>query len=376
MFKSIAKWFNKQKWYTKLVVVVVSMLIAGQLLSQSIYAGGWEVQTEITSVTVNNVIYSEDNLPEQMIGSWGAKDVTFDVDAPQEGTPNVHFHVESPGEYVFDRGGWRRAGAGEVYDTVNQKIGDKSYHWDYHIFMYNVRFECWADNQLAGVVTYGESKGLVTATKVYATGRWYFETAPWANVIAAEYTAGNSTYELDENTIWAGVMAAEIVESSAYADQELAGGHTVHAISGGAGSEINMFASETSTSEITHKTWNPNNPSPSIPGVPEDIWLELSAEMHPGYEYSGWGGSQVVSNKVIVEYRVRVDVLTTAGYDLIEGDGEDDDEAGHREETYFDFFGWLGSLFMLPLQNILIYAAIALVVLWLIKRVIFRSGKK
>lgn len=370
--KGVSKKFGGLKPWQQGGILILALILAAQFGPWStIYSGGWEVRTGIESVTVNSETYTQSNQPLEMYQPWGDKYLKFDVDEPTRGVANLVVDVGPPREYVNDRGVWRLAGSGETFDHIEKVVGEQYFFWDHHVFLYEIRVTAEPDFEpgvIAGVGEWGEATALWGAQKAKVAVRMYFETDPWVNRLVDTFEGETGNYTLDTDSAWSAVMSASVFQNDAgwVGDSAGSGGTYVADNTG----QLNTFISVNIDDA-------PTNPI----GAPSVVGIDVSGELFPGWEVSGFIFAQTAMYPTYFWYKIRVDVLTTAGYNLESGKMDDELEDIIYEQSFgVDVFGnlaaWLGDLLFGGITGIIVLVVIALVLVYLFKRVLSRGGNK
>lgn len=364
--KSINKSWNKLDRKYQAVFVVVALLLASQFAAQSaIYTGGWEVRNGIEAVTVNSETYRIDGTKPQSAPVWGDKNLRFDIDAAATGVPDVQVILGPPRAKVWSTDGWINARSGEVFKEIRKSVGDTVYFFAQHVYFFEVSIITVPQLNTIGIwpILSGEANGMNDAKDAEINLEIGFETDPWVNKLAEDIEGDTGSYMLDEDKVWTGVMSAQCVEVDA---KFLTWSGTRNPPNGlinpyqVKNALLNMKTDEGfysgqagSFSESTMPTSQPANIAPS------SILLTVGGELNPAYTWNFAESVALYPAQLI--YTIRVDVLTEAGYDL--EDGDMDDDLGDLEflQGVFSALGPLFDFLSSP-QGILLLVIIAIVI--------------
>ena len=372
-----------------IVIIVLSLLTGGIFLSGAgVYVGGWEVQSDIYDITADGIRYPvmATALQPENTYVWGSKGITFDTDDEMFGTGNIGVGIGGPSEKTIDAvsGGWRDTIGTEVYATYQKNIGEVHYFWDHHVFMFDVQIICKADftdytTALFFQWTEGEAQGMTyfdstaTSKESILNVKINFKTDPWVNAILEQIADNDSIYVLDEESIWTGIMSAQIVSGGI--ESEFIGwpvtaetplppyGKIDPYQSGGA--QLSLFTEyEGSYSPTAIDPDNLPQDKP-IDMAPDKVQIELGMGL-----WAGWSREQGGSTKIYpaqLTYTLRFDVLSTAGYQLIDGDLDDElDDNAYKQGQYAPlsaFFAVLEGIFAGQLMPLLMIV-IVILALW------------
>lgn len=307
-----------------LFILAIGLAASGNFFSM--YSGGWEIQNFISSVRVNGVDYDEQNQPATMLTSWTAKTMKFDVDEQYKGVANIQVEITDPIAVK------QIEGAGEEwYPSDNQPwkeysktIGDDVFFWDHWVYTFWVIVNAIPDTDNAGLFSTTEAK----PSSLNAAGwglkgevavRVGFQTNFWETNVVSTFTVDNSTYNYVNATAWGGVMSAYIIDN----DAGMIGTVTDPVTFSGYIATAEMGASVGMSSYITPTEVNNTiGVEGSISGVPDAVELEVYGSVLPGYQWPFLGSISTFAT--FFKYQLRVDVLTTAGYEIVDGTPPED----------------------------------------------------
>ena len=326
--------------YFMIAIIIVGSVVAivyyNDVMAGDIYNGGWESQNSMKSFEINSQEFDTTRRPAGAV-SWGPAFCKFDPDDPAIGAPNLAISITFPREYIAQGGEWIPAPRNSVFAQINKKVGDHTYFWDHHVFFFEVKIIAeanWHDEGVLWVPSiHGEANGMLEAERAVFNIRCNFEVDPWVDRILSEFSTAEADYVLDRSTVWSGVMSASIADAAGgYAggsinpiDYNGVSGIIVADQTG----RVNMWKADGSTASGLDSI--PTEPhEDAIPGVPASVDFEVSGELQPGWAYPPFGS--LATAAVVITYKMRVDVMTSAGY-LIE-DGEQESE--HVEEVIID----------------------------------------
>jgi hypothetical protein len=349
--ENVGRSLRKTHWSIKLIAVILSILLASTLYTQSaVYRGGWEVKNGIEKVTVNdNTFRIGSGTRPQSAPVWGLHNLRFDIDDPQKGTPNIQVEVGPAREKVFTPDGWVNAPQGKVFKSLSKSVGETAYFFDQHVFFFDVSIIATPDFVPPVVWPFvdGEAAGMGWADTAEVSLELYFESAPWVNLLLPEVEGDTGTYLLDEDSVWSGVMSAQVVEveSKFIGKDNPATGlidpyNVKNALVNMRADSGTYVGSVTDFNEQTMPIDKPSNIAPT------EIFLTVGGELSPGYEWPAF--ATLSTYPAQLKYTIRVDVLTEAGYVLESGDMDSELGDIEYEEGSFNLLGalgdWLGSI--------------------------------
>jgi hypothetical protein len=388
-----------------LTTILIVIIIVGGLLAISgayyiargdIYNGGWESQNSLYEISVNSDGFNPLGARPAGATSWGAAYCKFDADGAgsRTGVPDLTIQLTSPREYIISGGEWVVAPRGSVFDTVNKKVTvggvDYNYFWDHHVFFFEVKMLAQADGYQVLLAADGEARGMNFAETAKISVMTSFEVDPWVNKIKQAFSTDEADYRLDEDTVWSGVMSVSVAAIEAgYVGHIGEVGYSPPSpglVVADQTGKVNMFTPEGSEADGSDFPSTPQRSS--LPDVPEKVIFELSSELSPGWEWPLFGS--ISTEAVKTDYKVRVDVLTTAGYRIEDGEQEDEsiDEViiDESADPIGDFIGAVGSWvdgvftglggfalgFIMP---IVIVIAVAVILFFVMRIIALRRGK-
>lgn len=328
-FKKIGKsWTGLDRKYQALLVLVALVLASYFAAQSTIYGGGWEVRNGIKAVTVNGKTYTIGGAKPLAAPVWGDKNLRFDVDAATTGVPDIQVVLGPPREKIFTSDGWVNAPSGQSFKEIRKSVGDTVYFFSQKVFFYELSIIVVPQVQSATYwpVVSGEASGMNNAKNAKINLQLSFETDPWANKLVDEIEGKTGSYLLDEDKVWTGVMSAQCIDvepkfvgwsGTSKPPNGLIDPYQVENALINMQTDEGVFTGQTGTfTESSMPTQHPNNIAPST------ILLTVGGEMAPAYTWNLF--ESVALYPAQLKYRIRVDVLTEAGYDLEEGDMDDD----------------------------------------------------
>jgi len=352
----------------------------------------WEVQNYIYDIRVNGVTYTmaSGTLPEHAY-LWTDKGIRFDVDDELGGVADIDVSLGPPREKVLDTstGEWVNARDAEVFKTYGKAINDTYYFWDHHIFFFETTIVMTPDftdyRYLLDQWTTGEAEGMTGAEDADILLKLTFKLDPWVNVIMDQIADNDSQYALDEEKIWTGIMSAQILSVDAMfvgwpEGSDPPNGEIDPYQVGGA--QLSILTAEGIFSDTSDKADDELVDKPTDM-APSEAQVAVGASMIPAWSREWLGTSDIYPAQL--KYRFRFDVLSTAGYDLIDGSMDEElDNKSHLKgaiKPLTDFLVNLGnalkdllSTAYGPLIMIAIIAVVALVFYLLLKLGILKRG--
>ena len=393
------------------IAFVVIISFGAFALSMTPHVSGWEVEDDIYNIRVNGVTYpvmSSGATPENLY-LWTSKGVRFDVDHIDTGVADIDVSLGPPREKVLDTttGDWVNARDAEVFKTYSKSIGDTYYFWDHHVFWFEVTIVMTPDfidyypgNTVPGDTlpssvqrTFGEAEGMEGAPEsAEILLKLNFKLDPWVNSILDTISDNDTEYSLDENRIWTGIMSAQILEVETmfvdWPDDSSPPNGEIDPYQVG-GAQLSILTDEGTFSDTTLKADDELVDKPDDM-APSECQIVVGGSMFPAW-YRELGGTSDIYPAQL-KYKVRMDALSTAGYDLIDGSMDEElDNKSYKKgavKPVADFWTNLGeglSAFNLGLQDlfgemygplvmIAIIAVVALVFYLLLKLGILRRG--
>lgn len=321
------------------IAFVVIISFGAFALSMTPHVSGWEVENDIYNIRVNGVTYpvmSSGATPENLY-LWTSKGVRFDVDHIDTGVADIDVSLGPPREKVLDTttGDWVNARDAEVFKTYSKAIGDTYYFWDHHVFWFEVTIVMTPDfidynpgtivpgDTLPSLVqrTFGEAEGMEgPAEDAEILLKLNFKLDPWVNSILDQISDNDTEYELDEEKIWTGIMSSQILEVETMfvgwnnPDTEPPNGEIDPYQVGGA--QLSILTDEGTFSDTTLKADDELVDKPDDM-APSECQIVVGGSMFPAW-YRELGGTSDIYPAQL-KYKVRMDALSTAGYDLIDG---------------------------------------------------------
>ena len=394
------------------IAFVVIISFGAFALSMTPHVSGWEVENDIYNIRVNGVTYpvmSSGATPENLY-LWTSKGIRFDVDHIDIGVADIDVSLGPPREKVLDSytGEWESARDAEVFKTYHKAIGDTYYFWDHHVFFFEVTIVATPDfidysvgslipgDSIVSTVqrTFGEAEGMEgPAEDAEILLKLNFKLDPWINSILDQISDNDTEYELNEEKIWTGIMSAQILEVETMfvgwnnPDTEPPNGEIDPYQVGGA--QLSILTDEGTFSNTRLKADDELVDKPDDM-APSECQIVVGGSMFPAWYREQWGTSDIYPAQL--KYKIRMDALSTAGYDLIDGsmderldnksykkgsakpvadfwtnlkDGLEDFNLG-LQDLFGEMYG--------PLVMIAIIAVVALVFYLLLKSGILRRG--
>jgi hypothetical protein len=380
-------------------------------LSMTPHVSGWEVENDIYNIRTNGVTYPvmESGSRPENVYLWTTKGIRFDVDIIDSGAADIDVSLGPPREKVLDTttGEWVNARDAEVFKTYSKSVNNTYYFWDHHVFFFEVTIVATPDfhdyyignivpgDVLPSVVqrTLGEAEGMEGAEDVDVLLKLNFKLDPWVNFIIDQISDNDTKYSLDEEKIWTGIMSAQILEVETMfvgwgdPDTDPPSGEIDPYQVGGA--QLSILTDEGTYSNTTTRADDELVDKPSDM-APSECQIAVGGTMFPGWCRELGGTSDIYPTQL--KYKVRMDALSTAGYDLIDGSMDDvlDNKSYKKGSTkpvadfwtnlkngLEDFNAGLQDLFgemYGPLVMIAIIAVVALVFYLLLKLGILRRG--
>jgi hypothetical protein len=405
-----------------LLILFGSFWAGTQLPNSPLYSGGWEVRTSIYEVRQNQIDYgaSTGEYPWK-VEYWGSSSVRYDTDAssPYElgagytswdwdvtGCADTQIDITNPAHVTFDTLSqeWVPATDDEVfyqYSKTVTYIGDNGqevtevYFWDHHVYTFWITVIADPDVHHDGAFSVVEAKphslnaaghGAVASI----APKILFEVKGW-DVGPSSFTLPNddgsvSTYNALTSTFWTGIMSASVMESyagyvqkSRLDDGDLdttnwddaptaeTGIHASATMSGA----LNMYYVDNPTAEVDEWTdSDAQDNHDAIQGVPQEVLIEFYGELQPGFSWPLLG--TISTSAVMYQYRARVDVLITGGYQLASGQQPDEPVDPKIIDTGADPIGALLDILngLFGGANIIILVLIVIVFIYIAYRII------
>ncbi len=314
--------------------VVLAIFMSASLLLGSIYGGGWEINTTIYSVGVNEETYTSTSLPP-IVDEWGAKRVHLDTSefvyggiggtvalVPDfSGTPDIIVTVSNPYHVTYTGTEWARDTTDtpfrtitKSYDTDGDGKNDKIIKWHHHVYMYDLDVSTDADIYEAGGLSYIEARpnGLNDAGKgtvARVNVRILFDLSKW-RVSTTSVQDGEDKYVFQSG--WAGIMSSTMYKSEPYfVSGQAPDAYTISSYPQ-TGAPLNMYLlSGQPQPSMFKEDYN------QILDVPDKVLIETYCELLGGYDWPLFGS--ITPLDVGVHFKIRVDVLTSEGFVLESG---------------------------------------------------------
>jgi len=379
--------------------IAVIVLLAGGVIINVPIGAGWETDANFSHFVVNDTwrAYVGDSAATVGIqsGSVGYDNAFFKIDDGIQsdynnldwprytGTTKLSFELSGPTHVNKDAtGNWMPVSDDVVFQTYSKNVSGVVYEYDHHVYevdlmVFTVGESIMAVPNILGDLYLGTCDGMpsraYTATNpdgstftIY-TDRDHsaefmsfidFEITPWDIYVGQQIPIANSTDYWVVESEFVGVMSASVI---AVTPSQV--GDSTPTIPGKAipynqeGYQVNMYSIDDNTL-IQQKYDSGMDGEESnlgdISGIQESVRLQLSGALEPGLIHTsktwpaqGWASATPVQYQI--QYRVRVDVLTAAGYSLVSGE----QPTGTTEATIveppdvepFDFWKWLSEFF-------------------------------
>jgi hypothetical protein len=367
-------WMDENRYKAgALMLTVLLLVVAVPYPNNPLYSGGWEVQTSIYEVRQNGIIYGRGTFPWKT-EYWGSSSVRYDTDASDAGElgsgytnwnwdvigcADTQIDITNPAHLKFDQltQQWVPATDDEVFyqysktiTYVEQSTGEEVtevYFWDHHVYSFWITVISDPDVKHDGLFSIVEAKSAPWTTAGHGVvssiaPKVLFKVEAW-DVGPPSFTLTNedgstSTFEALTGTFWTGVMSASVMESyaglvqkgrlsdagidSAAWEDAATPDSGIHASATMSGA-LNMYYVNNPNVEV--QEWDDEyarqNPD-AIQGVPTQVLVEFYGELQPGFSWP-LGGS-ISTSAVMYQYRARVDVLVTGGYQLASGQQPED----------------------------------------------------
>lgn len=402
--EDISDWMDKNRYKAgALMLIALFLFTITPFPNNPLYGGGWEVQTSIHSVSHSGTDYGTPfgTYPDT-VEYWGSSSVRYDVDAWATGHADTQIDITNPAHLKYDQltQQWVPAADDEVFYEYSRTIiyigedGEEVtevYFWDHHVYSFWITVIADPDVYHAGAASTCETKndpwnfaGQGILSSINAKVK--FAIVPWNigpdSFLFTNEDGSTSLYTAMRNTFWSGVMSATVMDSFAglvqtarlsQAGMNTAGwedaiyphgsGFVASATMSGA---LNMYYVENPDAVVQQwdDNYAQNNPD-AIQGVPTEVLIEFYGELLPGMDWPA-GGSITVS-AVMYQYRARVDVLVTGGYQLASGQQPEDPIPPWILNIGADIIGRFMSLFsfdgliMIAFVIIVVYVAYRIV---------------
>lgn len=390
-----------QKFKELLVIfVIVVMLLSTvlivfvRIMPFKIYAGGWEIKTQLDSVYLEDGIrYNSKNTDKQIVRTpWGAKAANFDPDAGIDnggylGYPNIKMLVDDPIHVNFMEGKLTTTPLSTVHKeyskTVTQPDGTKvTYFYDHHIYTFNAKIETDGDNYDRGDTwwDYIAEAASYSDNVLHATLRGAVIMDPWQ--IAGEiHTDDETGEEYRVLEAWAGIMQISCVDyTKGLSDRTLnvlpvddaldtvITGWTIENFPV-SGDPLNMYTMDLKNLG-TGKVFDSADEIVQVPnGVYFDVpvTLQAGADATPNFDFE-----MPTVFDVFYNGRFRIDMLTSRGYVPVVGDDPppddpDPEKPGPKpfEWPLIEWFGnWFEAFWWIPVAIVIVIVVVLVIVLY------------
>lgn len=404
-----------QKLREALVIIIIAITVFATITIVFVrirpfnieYAGGYEIKTMLSSVTVGDKKFSSSNTQNQIVRQrWGAKAVNFDPDAgitngDYTDLPNIKVLIDDPVHANFFEGKLQMSELSQVHKTYSKTFtrtdGTKvTYYWDHHIYTFNVKIETDGDAKDIGSANdwwhyIAESAGYTDqVAHITVTGELIID--PWqiAGEIHEDEDSGLEYRVVDS---WAGIMQISCVDyTKGLSDRTLNAkpiedaqdtvitGWTVENFPVG-GDPLNMWF-------LNRSLWGTGKVFQSadeIKQVPGGVYFDVPVSLQAGAgSTANWDFALPTVYDVFYNGRFRADIMTARGYVPVVGDDPppedpDPEKPGPHpfEWPLIEFFGdWFGDwAWVIVLAIFGIIVILILVFAWRIYllRAMFRS---
>jgi hypothetical protein len=347
-----------------LILLLLGVAVAGvwsvaTLFDLDVYGSGWEVTTEIDSVTAQGTEYTSTSQPA-IVSEWGAKRVHFDTSettkdaygntllADCSAMPDIIVTIGNPYHVSFTGSKWVQDTTNAPYktitksfDTDNDGVDDKTTSWHHHVFMFEIDITTDADVHEYGAWSYLEAKGSAgTVAKILA--KILFDVSSWKLDVPDS---------VDESFVyqsgWAGIMSSTVYKATAYYISEEPASYTIDSYAQ-PGAPLNMWT------EDDVRFYPKAGAIDSISGVPSAVIIGQYVELLGGYTWPFAGSISVYDVGLLTT--IRVDVLTSETLVLQSGDQPTvTTRTGYEPglDPIGDFLNGLANLIMSPFVGFL-----------------------
>lgn len=332
--------------FAGIFLILIAFFGAGFLFSLG-YEGGWECRTSLNKIYIasQNKWYTASTVPFGDI-PWGPKGVQFDP-TPSSVDENwnyvlepdinvkvddpIHTKEDSNHELIKSTDGTKviQAELDEYIREIKKQRGDVTYFYYHHAYATVITVKTQSDQLDQGYLYQSllETAGEEGVPLVF-TVRFQFIVEPW-NIIGDVYTDEATGEDYVVTNAFAGVMAAsyEIVDAGftdrimdARLDEKgsadvlatVATGWTI--IKPEEHTSCNMY--KTDSGATTDINSVPSDPS-TIEGVPNKVYIDVSGTLQGGAAQPWFAISTPYD--VFMQFTVRIDVLTAAGFTPVTG---------------------------------------------------------
>ena len=261
---------------------------------------------------------SQTDSPAPYTYSWGATYVKFDADNNLTGTPTLSVQIGTPVEYVSQDGNWVAARPGEYFKGLTKTIGNDTWFFYQHVFMFQVQIAADADYYTSYdplPTWHGEAKGMADAVVPNINVDILLNAKLWSVVSSFKY--GNATYA--KSGVWTGFMSAarQTIDKIGYTADLPDGWNGIPGLWSDTNTgPLNMYLVDGSASSTTLESLQ-QTPG-ALANVPSRIYIEVSGiSLQPGW-WAPPGGSTTIDNVQDVS-TIRFDVVTSAKYTFEQG---------------------------------------------------------
>ena len=367
------------------VGAVLALFVGAMLYSGSAYAGGWEVQTDVSKVIIDGEAQSYSGLhsvtkdiDSNFMTAVDAQGSYQDINPSLYNDPDIYIHTSYPFYLKPGAAGWVQSDSPYLFDSYDRDIsGTEMNRYNHYVFGYDITIQTKATDYHKPFGSYIDYGYFYEANTVDVAARTDFTINPWV-------PAGTVDDVWNVVGGWAGIMSASCVEVESGLVQSGVAENYEHVITGlnSRGDALNMYGGVVADFE---------NPS-AIAGVPQTISIENHATLQAGAEYTtdvlGHWDSIAVRN-VYVKYRVRVDVVTVLQFELEVGAPEEqepptEDITAYQPEItpwtdFLEALGGIGDWFAnlgLPMIIVIVVAVVIIVVvIYVVRPILSMRGR-
>jgi hypothetical protein len=388
-------------WKIVLVMAILAMGFAIFSLTGNLYAGGWEVQNEVSSVTIDGYVYNYHNthtikedidgdfdqgliagfLPIEMFdgGYVPPPENPPDPTLPEAPTDRDHPDVKVSQSYPYyleqSLGAWVVSESPVVFDTYDRDVSDSEFfRYNHYVFAYDLTIETVAEAYHKPIGEYFDYGYFFEADAVDVIAKSTFRLNPW------EPTGSYEGWAVVDG--WAGVMSASVLQTdygltdpNVGVDKEENFGHVIQGMDS-VGSALNTHIG----------SFDFDSPQ-GLDNVPSSVTIENRAQLAAGAGYTtDWLGhwNSIAVRNVYAKYTIRVDVLTTLNY-VLEAGAQDAQKPPEEDNTNYEpevtpwknllagiggIADWIAGFGMAFLMPVIIIVAIIVIVIFVIRPLI------
>ena len=357
----ISDWMDENRFKAgALMLTTLLLLTVVPYPNNPLYPGGWEIQNNIYTINHSGTEYGDSIITyPDTVEYWGSKSVRYDVDEEFIGHADTQIDITNPAHIIFDvlNQQWVPATDDKVFyeysktiiytdSTTGEEICEV-YFWDHHVYSFWITVIADPDVDHAGVNSVCETKndpwnfaGQGILSSINAKIRFAVEA--W-DIGPESFSLTNddgslSTFTALRSTFWTGIMSATVMESysglvqtarlaqagiatSEWDDALYPDGSGFHASATMSGA-LNMYYINNPALEVDEWSDSDAQANPdAIQGVPSEVLIEFYGELEAGMDWPLAGS--ITTSAVMYQYKARVDVLVTGGYELASGQQPD-----------------------------------------------------